>query len=83
MAERYASLGSALTIDLPVVEKAGTNFQLKIDYETTEKCTAVQFLKPEYVAHTKQNVPPTHIVQSIIDKPSVASIPICSRKVSL
>lgn len=49
MAERYASLGSALTIDLPAVEKAGTNFQLKIDYETTEKCTAVQFLKPEYV----------------------------------
>ncbi|GAN09171.1 leukotriene A4 hydrolase/aminopeptidase [Mucor ambiguus] len=47
VAERYASLGSALTIDLPAVEKAGTNFQLKIDYETTEKCTAVQFLKPE------------------------------------
>ncbi|KAI9486963.1 MAG: peptidase family M1-domain-containing protein [Benjaminiella poitrasii] len=47
VAERYASLGSALTIDLPKVEKAGTNFQIKIDYATTENCTAVQFLTPK------------------------------------
>lgn len=60
VAERYASLGSALTIDLPVVEKAGTNFQLKIDYETTEKCTAVQFLKPEYVIQTKLHASTIH-----------------------
>ncbi|KAI8967114.1 peptidase family M1-domain-containing protein [Mycotypha africana] len=47
VAERYASLGSALTIQIPKIDKAGTNFQLKIDYETTENCTAVQFLTPE------------------------------------
>ncbi|KAG1490726.1 hypothetical protein G6F46_008776 [Rhizopus delemar] len=48
VAERYASLGSALTIDLPkAVATSGTKFQIKIKYATTEKCTAVQFLQPE------------------------------------
>ncbi|KAG2191809.1 hypothetical protein INT47_011933 [Mucor saturninus] len=47
VAERYADLGSALTIDVPVIEKTGTQFQLTIQYATTEKCTAVQFLTPE------------------------------------
>ncbi|KAI8386909.1 peptidase family M1-domain-containing protein [Blakeslea trispora] len=47
VAERYASLGSALTIDIPTIEQKNTPLQLKIDYETTEKCTAIQFLKPE------------------------------------
>ncbi|GAA5813641.1 hypothetical protein MFLAVUS_007125 [Mucor flavus] len=47
LADRYASLGSALSIEVPTVEKSGTKFQLTIDYATTEKCTAVQFLTPE------------------------------------
>ena len=48
VAERYASLGSALTIDLPkAIATSGTKFQMEIKYATTEKCTAVQFLQPE------------------------------------
>ncbi|CAO3688041.1 unnamed protein product [Rhizopus stolonifer] len=48
VAERYESLGSALTIDLPqVVENSGTTLQIKVKYATTDKCTAVQFLQPE------------------------------------
>ncbi|KAG1469991.1 hypothetical protein G6F56_002938 [Rhizopus delemar] len=48
VAERYESLGSALTIDLPeVVENSGTKLQIKVNYATTDKCTAVQFLQPE------------------------------------
>ncbi|KAI8073423.1 peptidase family M1-domain-containing protein [Gilbertella persicaria] len=47
VAGRYASLGSALNIDVPKIEKKGTKLQLKINYETTNKCTAIQFLKPE------------------------------------
>ncbi|KAI9280416.1 peptidase family M1-domain-containing protein [Sporodiniella umbellata] len=48
VAERYASLGAALTIHLPhVIESSGTKIQIKINYSTTHQCTAVQFLTPE------------------------------------
>ncbi|KAI8890225.1 leukotriene A-4 hydrol [Backusella circina FSU 941] len=47
VAERYASLGAALNISVPAIETAGTKLQLKIEYATTENCTAVQFLTPE------------------------------------
>ncbi|ORE02388.1 leukotriene A-4 hydrol [Rhizopus microsporus var. microsporus] len=48
VAERYASLGSALTIYLPqTIEKSGTKICIQVDYSTTEKCTAIQFLEPE------------------------------------
>jgi leukotriene-A4 hydrolase len=41
-------LGSALTIQLAnPIATAGTQFQLKIEYATTEQCTAIQFLEPE------------------------------------
>jgi hypothetical protein len=35
-----------LTVELPTIEKAGTTFKLRVDYSTTDKCTAIQFLKP-------------------------------------
>ncbi|KAI8089608.1 peptidase family M1-domain-containing protein [Halteromyces radiatus] len=55
ISERHPCLGSALTIQLaqPIVT-AGTKFQLKIDYNTTDKCTAIQFLEPEQTVGKKQ-----------------------------
>lgn len=48
VAERHLSLGSALTIALPeTLTEPGTKFQLKVDYSTTDKCTAVQYLEAE------------------------------------
>ncbi|KAI9319681.1 peptidase family M1-domain-containing protein [Dichotomocladium elegans] len=47
VAERYGDLGSALTIELPASVPEGTKFKLRIDYATTEKCSAIQFLEPE------------------------------------
>ncbi|KAG0172804.1 Leukotriene A-4 hydrolase [Apophysomyces sp. BC1034] len=55
VAERHPSLGSALTVKLlQPIASAGTTFQLKVDYSTTEKCTAVQFLEPEQTVGKKQ-----------------------------
>ncbi|KAI8388206.1 uncharacterized protein BYT42DRAFT_491890 [Radiomyces spectabilis] len=52
--ERHPNLGSALIIELPApIAAADTKFQLKIDYSTTEKCTAVQFLEPEQTVGKK------------------------------
>ncbi|ORZ22502.1 peptidase family M1-domain-containing protein [Absidia repens] len=48
ISERHPCLGSALTIQLPEpIAASGTKFQIKIDYSTTEECTAIQFLEPE------------------------------------
>ncbi|KAI9025948.1 peptidase family M1-domain-containing protein [Phycomyces nitens] len=47
VAERNASLGSALTIQLPKALSEGDKIKLKVEYSTTEKCTAVQYLSPE------------------------------------
>ncbi|KAI9488525.1 peptidase family M1-domain-containing protein [Zychaea mexicana] len=47
VADRHPSLGSALTIELPQTVEQGTKLKVKIDYSTTEKCTAIQFLEPE------------------------------------
>ncbi|CAO3656663.1 unnamed protein product [Mucor hiemalis] len=48
VADRHLSLGSALTITLPEsIANAGTEFQLKVEYSTTDKCTAIQYLEPE------------------------------------
>jgi hypothetical protein len=47
MGDRQGTFGSALTVTLPTaIEKAGTSFKLRVDYSTTEKCTAIQYLKP-------------------------------------
>jgi len=46
LGERQNTFGSALTVEVPTIEKAGTAFKLRVDYSTTEKCTAIQFLKP-------------------------------------
>ncbi|OBZ87576.1 Leukotriene A-4 hydrolase [Choanephora cucurbitarum] len=54
VAERHLSLGSALTVTLPeTLEKAGTKIQLKVDYATTDKCTAIQYLEPEQTVGKK------------------------------
>ncbi|ORY97412.1 hypothetical protein BCR43DRAFT_530580 [Syncephalastrum racemosum] len=54
IAERHPHLGSALTLDLPEpIATAGTELQIKIDYATTEKCTAIQFLEPEQTVGQK------------------------------
>ncbi|KAL0078408.1 peptidase family M1-domain-containing protein [Phycomyces blakesleeanus] len=54
LAEQHASLGSALTIYLTEpFATAGQMFQLKIDYATTEKCTAIQFLTAEQTVGKK------------------------------
>ncbi|KAI9030189.1 hypothetical protein CLU79DRAFT_695144 [Phycomyces nitens] len=54
LADQHASLGSALTIHLPKpFVDAGEAFQLRIDYATTEKCTAIQFLTAEQTVGKK------------------------------
>ncbi|KAK4509405.1 54S ribosomal protein img2, mitochondrial [Mucor velutinosus] len=54
VAERHLSLGSALTIELPeTLAQVGTKFQIKIEYSTTDKCTAVQYLEPEQTVGKK------------------------------
>ncbi|KAF7728912.1 Leukotriene A-4 hydrolase [Apophysomyces ossiformis] len=45
--DRHPTLGSALVIDLPATTIAGSHFQLEIEYTTTDRCTAIQFLTPE------------------------------------
>ncbi|KAI9323384.1 peptidase family M1-domain-containing protein [Dichotomocladium elegans] len=47
VAERHKALGSAMTIELPGPVAKDTKLQIKVEYSTTEKCTAVQFLEPE------------------------------------
>ncbi|KAI8147795.1 hypothetical protein BJV82DRAFT_698171 [Fennellomyces sp. T-0311] len=47
VADRHPALGSALTVELPQAVKEGDTLKLRIDYSTTDKCTAVQFLDPE------------------------------------
>ncbi|KAI8977248.1 peptidase family M1-domain-containing protein [Mycotypha africana] len=53
VADRHPSLGSALTITLPETVEEGTKLQVKIEYSTTEKCTAVQYLEPEQTVGKK------------------------------
>ncbi|KAI8344449.1 peptidase family M1-domain-containing protein [Chlamydoabsidia padenii] len=54
VSDRHPSLGSALTIQLAEpITTAGTKFQLKIEYTTTEQCTAIQFLEPEQTVGKK------------------------------
>ncbi|KAI8972126.1 peptidase family M1-domain-containing protein [Pilobolus umbonatus] len=54
VADRHATLGSAMTIELPEsIESVGTVFQLKIDYSTTPQCTAIQYLEPEQTVGKK------------------------------
>ncbi|CAO3637411.1 unnamed protein product [Cunninghamella blakesleeana] len=54
VADCHPSLGSALTIQLAQpITTSGTKFQVKIDYSTTEDCTAVQFLEPEQTVGKK------------------------------
>lgn len=49
LADRHPAFGSALHIKLPqpVVNKE-KQFDITIKYTTTERCTALQFLEPEY-----------------------------------
>jgi leukotriene-A4 hydrolase len=42
-------MGSALHIPLPSDLKSGTSIKVKITYETTRDCTALQWLEKEYV----------------------------------
>lgn len=43
--DRVEPLGSKLIIDTPTLSKP--DFQLKLNFETTEKCTALQWLSPK------------------------------------
>lgn len=47
IADRHPALGSALTIQLAQPIAEGTKIKVKVDYSTTDKCTAVQYLEPE------------------------------------
>jgi leukotriene-A4 hydrolase len=47
LAERQEPYGSALTIQLPEKLHKGQITEVSIDYETTDACTAVQWLNPE------------------------------------
>ncbi|KAJ8657418.1 leukotriene A-4 hydrolase/aminopeptidase [Lichtheimia ornata] len=47
IADRHAALRSALTIHLAQPVAEGTKLKVKVDYSTTDKCTAVQYLEPE------------------------------------
>ncbi|KAG0172365.1 Leukotriene A-4 hydrolase [Apophysomyces sp. BC1015] len=53
VADRHPTLGSALTIDLPTTAAALSTFQIEIEYTTTDRCTAVQFLTPEQTVGKK------------------------------
>ncbi|KAI9269391.1 peptidase family M1-domain-containing protein [Sporodiniella umbellata] len=53
VAERHLSLGSALTVFLKEPLAENTSFQLKVEYSTTDKCTAVQYLEPEQTVGKK------------------------------
>jgi len=46
-AKRTEPYGSALTIQLPKKLDKGETAQVSIEYETTEQCTAIQWLNPE------------------------------------
>jgi len=47
LADRKEPYGSALTIHFPQELKKNEIAQVSIDYETTDACTAVQWLNPE------------------------------------
>ena len=47
LADRFEPYGSALTVELPKELKKGEYAEVSIEYATTEKCTAVQWLNPE------------------------------------
>ncbi|OZJ03446.1 hypothetical protein BZG36_03179 [Bifiguratus adelaidae] len=54
VADRHPAFGSALTIELPEpIAKAGGELKLTVDYSTTEKCTAIQFLEPSQTVGKK------------------------------
>lgn len=56
LGERQGTFGSALTVELPTIEKAGTTFKLRVDYSTTDKCTAIQFLEPSQTEGKQVNI---------------------------
>ena len=45
--DRIEPLGSKLVIDTPTTVVPKENFQLKLDFETTDQCTALQWLSPK------------------------------------
>lgn len=47
VAERDHVLGNAITVKLPSKLKRGSSIDLKIEYSTTEDCTAIGWLEPE------------------------------------
>ncbi|RUS20447.1 peptidase family M1-domain-containing protein [Endogone sp. FLAS-F59071] len=54
IADRHQAFGSALTINLPEpIVAAGTKFNIKVLYATTEQCTAIQFLEPSQTVGKK------------------------------
>lgn len=47
LSKRHKSLGSALTVQLPKALKEGNKCELKIEYGTTDSCTALGWLTAE------------------------------------
>ncbi|KAI9140711.1 peptidase family M1-domain-containing protein [Paraphysoderma sedebokerense] len=53
LSAHHEKFGSALSVTLPSAVEKGTQFKLKITYETGEKCTAAQWLAPEQTVGKK------------------------------
>ncbi|KAK0562252.1 Leucyl aminopeptidase yscIV [Tilletia horrida] len=62
LSRQRGTLGSALTIPLPEPAAKGDVVTIKIDYSTTEQCTAIGWMTKEYVAPT--SVPMSSTVKS-------------------
>lgn len=50
---RHEAFGCALRITLPTHLKTGSAVAIRVDYETTEKCTALQWLEPSQTSGKK------------------------------
>ncbi|KAG9285768.1 hypothetical protein G9A89_013193 [Geosiphon pyriformis] len=53
LAKRHETYGSSLHIELPQKLPINTAFELKVDYQTTGSCTAVQWLEPSQTVGKK------------------------------
>ena len=53
LAKRSEPYGSALTIQLPEALDKEETTEVSVEYETTEQCTAIQWLNPEQTVGRK------------------------------